>query len=58
MPAPKGNKNRQKGLHPKTERVAFRTTQEIKTLIDNHVESTGEPLSELMERLLVSYFKK
>lgn len=58
MPAPKGNKNRQKGLLPKTERIYIRTTAEIKDLLSQHAENTGEPISELVERLLVKFFKE
>ena len=57
MPAPKGNKNRQKGLYPRTTRIQFRATQELKDRLDAHAAAIGEPVTDILERLIVSYLK-
>ena len=56
-PAPKGNKNGQKGLRPKVTRIQFRATRELKDALDSHAAAIGEPVTDILERLIVSYLK-
>lgn len=56
MPAPKGNKNRQKGLNPRDAQINVRMTKELKQKVELHAESMGVTKTELLESIIVKYF--
>ena len=58
MPAPFGNKNRQKGLYKKDSRIQFRATQELKDALDARAKADGEAVTDVLERLVIAYVKR